>query len=74
MQEATEAFFVRLFSDANLCAIHGKRVTVMPKDINLVLKVNDQYDTLKGNFRLSFSYQNRRNKERMAANIKFSNT
>ena len=28
LQEASEAFLVRLFSDSNLCAIHAKRVTI----------------------------------------------
>ena len=35
LQEATEAYIVRLFDDANLCAIHTRRVTIMPKDILL---------------------------------------
>jgi histone H3/H4 len=30
------AFLVGLFEDSNLCAIHGKRVTIMPKDMQLV--------------------------------------
>ena len=47
LQEASAAFLVRLFDDANLCAIHSKRVTVMPRDIHLVLKITDQYDILK---------------------------
>ena len=33
LQEATEAFLVGLFEDTNLCAIHAKCVTIMPKDI-----------------------------------------
>ena len=33
--EAAEAFLVGLFEDTNLCAIHAKRVTIMPKDIQL---------------------------------------
>ena len=33
LQEAAEAYLVRLFDDANLCAIHARRVTIMPKDI-----------------------------------------
>merc|ERR1712025_351994 len=32
LQEAAEAFMVVLFEDCLLCAIHAKRVTVMPKD------------------------------------------
>ena len=35
LQEASEAYLVYLFEDANLCAIHAKWVTIMPKDIQL---------------------------------------
>ena len=35
LQEATEAYLVGLFEDSNLCAIHARRVTIMPKDIQL---------------------------------------
>ena len=35
LQEAAEAYLIRLFEDTNLCAIHAKRVTIMPKDIQL---------------------------------------
>ena len=35
LQEAAEADMVSLMEDANLCAIHAKRVTIMPKDIQL---------------------------------------
>ncbi|XP_018416582.1 PREDICTED: histone H3.3-like [Nanorana parkeri] len=35
LQEASEAYLVGLFEDTNLCAIHDKRVTIMPKDIQL---------------------------------------
>ena len=33
LQESAEAYLVGLFEDTNLCAIHAKRVTIMPKDI-----------------------------------------
>ncbi|MCO5555884.1 hypothetical protein L7F22_009428 [Adiantum nelumboides] len=33
--QADEAYLVGLFEDTNLCAIHAKRVTIMPKDIQL---------------------------------------
>ena len=36
LQEASEAYLVRLFEDTNLCAIHAKQVMIMPKDIQLV--------------------------------------
>ena len=35
LQEVSEAYLIGLFEDINLCAIHTKRVTVMPKDIQL---------------------------------------
>ena len=31
LQEASEAYLVGLFEDTNLCAIHAKRVTIMPQ-------------------------------------------
>ena len=39
LQEATEAFLVKMFNFANLCAIHGKRCTLMPKDIHLLMRI-----------------------------------
>ncbi|KAK7497016.1 hypothetical protein BaRGS_00011752 [Batillaria attramentaria] len=39
LQEAAEAFLVRMFEDSNLCAIHAKRVTIMPKDIWLARRI-----------------------------------
>ena len=42
LQEATEAYIVRLFDDANLCAIHTRRVTIMPKDILLARRIRGE--------------------------------
>ena len=39
LQEAAEAHLVGLFEDANLCSLHAKRVTVMPKDIQLARRI-----------------------------------
>ena len=39
MQEAAEAHLVGLFEDANLCTIHAKRVTIMPKDLQLARRI-----------------------------------
>ncbi|KAG1672199.1 hypothetical protein FOA52_002899 [Chlamydomonas sp. UWO 241] len=39
VQEATEDFMVHLFEDCNLCAIHAKRVTIMPKDLQLARRI-----------------------------------
>eukprot|EP00892_Ulva_mutabilis_P001310 jgi/Ulvmu1/1117/UM106_0034.1 len=41
LQEAAEAFLVGLFEDANLCAIHAKRVTIMPKDMQLARQLRN---------------------------------
>lgn len=41
LQEAAEGYLVRVFEDANLCAIHAKRVTIMPKDIALVKRMRE---------------------------------
>eukprot|EP00804_Cyclotella_cryptica_P009441 CCRYP_017757-RC/>CCRYP_017757-RC protein AED:0.36 eAED:0.36 QI:0/-1/0/1/-1/0/1/0/39 len=37
IQESVETFSIGLFEDGNLCAIHARRVTIMPKDIQLSL-------------------------------------
>ncbi|KAL5488111.1 CSE4 [Sanghuangporus weigelae] len=39
LQEATEAYLIHLFEDANLCAIHAKRVTIMQRDIQLARRI-----------------------------------
>ena len=39
LQEAAESYLVGVFEDANLCAVHTKRVTVMPKDIQLACRI-----------------------------------
>ncbi|PWA72197.1 histone H3/CENP-A [Artemisia annua] len=39
LQEASEAYLVGLFEDTNLCAIHAKRVTIMPKDMQLARRI-----------------------------------
>lgn len=39
LQEAAEAHLVGLFEDCNLCAIHAKRVTIMPKDMQLARRI-----------------------------------
>lgn len=42
LQEAAEAYMVGLFEDTNLCAIHAKRVTIMPKDMHLARRIRGE--------------------------------
>jgi histone H3 len=42
LQEAAEAYLIGLFEDTNLCAIHAKRVTIMPKDIHLARRIRGE--------------------------------
>jgi histone H3 len=37
-----EAYLVGLFEDTNLAAIHAKRVTIMPKDIQLARRIRGE--------------------------------
>ena len=42
LQESAESYLVGLFEDTNLCAIHAKRVTIMPKDIQLARRIGGE--------------------------------
>lgn len=48
LQEATEAYLVELFADANLCAIHAKRVTIFPRDMLLARRIRGETDRYNG--------------------------
>jgi histone H3 len=41
LQEAAEAFLIGFFEDADKCAFHAKRVTIMPKDMHLVKRIRN---------------------------------
>ena len=43
LQEAAESYMVGLFQDTNLCAIHAKRVTIMPKDMQLARRIRGEH-------------------------------
>jgi histone H3 len=42
LQEASEAHLVGLFEDGNQCAVHAKRVTVTPRDIQLARRIRGE--------------------------------
>jgi histone H3/H4 len=57
LQEVAEDYLVYLFEDAQFCAVHGKRISVQPKDIKLARRIrgdrdeggrvgNDAYDNI----------------------------
>lgn len=42
LQEAAEDYLVGLFEDTNLCALHARRVTIMPTDMQLALRIRGE--------------------------------
>ena len=58
LQEASEAYLVGLFEDTNLCAIHAKRVTIMPKDIQLARRIRGERSLNAPRHRLDFKHTN----------------
>lgn len=46
LQEAAEAYSIGLFEHSNLCAIHAKRVTIMPRDMHLARHIRGEDRTL----------------------------
>lgn len=43
LQEAAEAYLTGVFEDTNLCALHAKRVTIFPKDMNLAMRIRGDH-------------------------------
>ena len=54
LHEGFEAYLVGLFEDCTLEAIHGHRVTIMPKDMYIALKIRGERDKYANCFKLSF--------------------
>ena len=42
LQEAAESYLIALLEDSNLLVIHAKRVTIMPKDIQLAQRIRSE--------------------------------
>lgn len=42
LQEAAEAYLVGLLDDTNVCAIHAKRVTITPKDMQTARRLRGE--------------------------------
>lgn len=79
LQESAEMYVVRLFEQANSCALHAKRVTVYPKDLALVRRLRGETNR-EGNKRIpsppqsytpfpSFPYDKKKNAEEMESEV-----
>ena len=44
LQEAGETFLVGLLEQSNLCALHAKRVTIMPIDVQLARHIRGMFN------------------------------
>ena len=42
LHEATELYLIRLMEDTNLCAIHAKRVMILPRDMQLAWHIRGE--------------------------------
>jgi histone H3 len=42
LQETTESYLTGLSEDTNLCAIHAKRITILPKDLQLARRIRGE--------------------------------
>jgi len=46
LQEASEAYLVQLMEDTVLCAVHAKRVTIMPRDMRLARRIRGEMNIM----------------------------
>ena len=53
LQEGFEAYLVGLFEDCVLECIHGKRVTVMPKDMHVAMHIRGEWDKYAGSYKIT---------------------
>ena len=48
LQESAESYLVGVFEDANACCLHAKRVTILPKDMQLARRIRREEDIPRG--------------------------
>ena len=48
LQEAGEQYLVGLFEDASFCAVHGRRVTLQPRDLHLSNRMRGVQPVMRG--------------------------
>ncbi len=42
LHEDAESYLISLYQDANLCAIHAKRITITPPDVHLTRRLRGE--------------------------------
>jgi histone H3 len=42
LQEAGESYITGMLEDSNLCAVHARRVTILPRDIQLARRIRGE--------------------------------
>ena len=70
LQEAMEDYLANLFCDCVLEAIHGRRVTVMPKDIHITRRIRGETDTYKATGAITMRDVKRKNDDDNSGNRK----
>ena len=75
LQEAAENIIVGLFEDVNLLVVHAKMVTVMPRDIRLVLRILEDHChwRITPNGAAQYKHDNRRKLDGGGATYNFLN-
>lgn len=47
LQEAAEAYLTQFLEDSSMCSMHAKRVTLLPRDMHLVLQLRTNFDAVQ---------------------------
>ena len=69
LQEGFEDYLITLFHDMVLAAIHGRRKTVMPKDIHIVRQLRGETDPYAGSISMRDMPRNIAHKRRGAQEV-----
>ena len=65
LQEASEDYLVKLLEDTNICAIHARRVTILPKDMQLARRLRGE--TERKDYSATWSYRPSDDKKKKGA-------
>ena len=71
LQEASEAYLVGLFEDTNLCCVHRKAVTIMPKDMQLARRIRGEDNSLPEGTHKDALKDKEKNKEKKVHVVQF---